>query len=76
MLAAPSYRIAAIEFLLTRVGFRITCVPLFHIIYSPPLTTRNNIAGWTGQPGHPDEALRRFEQLLPDLERVERSAAA
>ena len=43
MLAAPSYRIAAVESLLTKVGFRFTCVPLFHIIYSPPHTTRNNI---------------------------------
>ena len=40
---APSYRITAIESLLTKVGFRITCVPLFHVIYSPLHTTRNNI---------------------------------
>ena len=47
MFAAPSYRITAVESLLTKVGFRITCVPLFHIIYSPPHTTCNNIlATW------------------------------
>src|SRR5262245_27936914 len=34
------------------------------------LTTRNNIAQWTGQTGDAPEALRLFHALLPDLERV------
>ena len=34
------------------------------------LTTRDNIAFWTGQCGHPAEALRLFQELLPDQERV------
>ena len=43
VLAAPSYRIAVQQSLLTEVGFRITWIPLFHVIYSVPLTTLNNI---------------------------------
>jgi Tetratricopeptide repeat len=34
------------------------------------LTTRNNIAGWTGECGDAREALRLFQALLPDQERV------
>ena len=34
------------------------------------LTTRNNIAHWTGQSGDAREALRLFQELLPDQERV------
>ena len=34
------------------------------------LTTRNNIAGWTGEVGDAREALRLFTELLPDMERV------
>ncbi len=34
------------------------------------LTTRNNIAAWTGQCGDPAGALRLFQELLPDRERV------
>ena len=34
------------------------------------LTTRNNIAGLTGQSGEAGEALRLFRELLPDQERV------
>ena len=34
------------------------------------LTTRNNIAGWTGKCGDAAGALRLFRELLPDLERV------
>ena len=34
------------------------------------LTTRNNIAGWTGSVGDAREALRLFTELLPDQERV------
>ncbi|MGH8593742.1 MAG: tetratricopeptide repeat protein, partial [Gammaproteobacteria bacterium] len=34
------------------------------------LTTRNNIADWTGQAGEAREALRLFRELLPDQMRV------
>ena len=34
------------------------------------LTTRNNIARWTGEAGDAREALRLFAELLPDMERV------
>ena len=34
------------------------------------LTTRNNIAAWTGRVGDAREALRLFPELLPDQERV------
>ena len=34
------------------------------------LTTRNNIAYWTGEVGDAREALRLFTELLPDQERV------
>ena len=34
------------------------------------LVTRNNIAGWTGECGDADQALRLFQLLLPDQERV------
>lgn len=34
------------------------------------LETRSNVASWTGQTGHPTEALRLFTELLPDLQRV------
>ena len=34
------------------------------------LTTRNNIAAWTGEVGDAREALRLFTELLPDMERV------
>ena len=34
------------------------------------LTTRNNIASWTGEVGDAREALRLFTELLPDQERV------
>jgi hypothetical protein len=34
------------------------------------LTTRNNIAAWTGDCGDAREALRLFSELLPDQERV------
>lgn len=34
------------------------------------LTTRANIAFWTGQSGDAREALRLFRELLPDMERV------
>ena len=34
------------------------------------LTTRNNIAAWTGKSGDAREALRLFTELLPDQERV------
>ena len=34
------------------------------------LTTRNNIASWTGEVGDAREALRLFTALLPDQERV------
>ena len=34
------------------------------------LTTRNNIAHWTGAVGDAREALRLFTELLPDQERV------
>ncbi len=34
------------------------------------LTTRNNIASWTGRVGDAREALRLFTELLPDRERV------
>ncbi|MFN2485523.1 MAG: tetratricopeptide repeat protein [Acidimicrobiia bacterium] len=34
------------------------------------LNTRNNIAYWTGQAGKPSEALRLFQELLPDRVRV------
>jgi tetratricopeptide (TPR) repeat protein len=34
------------------------------------LTTRGNIARWTGESGDPAGALRRFEELLPDMEQV------
>jgi tetratricopeptide (TPR) repeat protein len=34
------------------------------------LTTRNNIASWTGRVGDSREALRLFSELLPDMERV------
>jgi len=34
------------------------------------LTTRANIAGWTGQSGDPATALRLYQGLLPDRERV------
>ena len=34
------------------------------------LTTRNNIATWTGRTGDPAEALRLFTELLPVMERV------
>ena len=34
------------------------------------LTTRHNIATWTGQSGDAAKALRLFRDLLPDQERV------
>jgi hypothetical protein len=34
------------------------------------LTTRHEIAFWTGLCGHPAEAQRLFRELLPDRERV------
>jgi Tetratricopeptide repeat len=34
------------------------------------LTTRNNIADWTGRTGDARGALALFQALLPDLERV------
>ena len=34
------------------------------------LTTRNNIAAWTGRGGDAAGALRLFRELLPDRERV------
>ena len=34
------------------------------------LTTRGNIAGWTGQCGDAREALRLYQALLPDQDRV------
>ena len=34
------------------------------------LTTRNNIAAWTGEGGDPREALRLYRELLPDQQRV------
>ncbi|HMW19253.1 MAG TPA: tetratricopeptide repeat protein, partial [Accumulibacter sp.] len=34
------------------------------------LTTRNNIAVWTGESGQPAAALALFQALLPDRERV------
>ena len=34
------------------------------------LTTRSNIAHWTGESGDAREALRLFAELLPDQERV------
>jgi len=34
------------------------------------LTTRNNIAAWTGRSGDARKALRLFQALLPDQERV------
>ena len=34
------------------------------------LTTRNNIAAWTGEIGDPQTALKLFEELLPDQMRV------
>ena len=34
------------------------------------LTTRGNIACWTGECGDPAGALRLFRELLPDRERV------
>ena len=34
------------------------------------LTTRNNIANWTGQCGDPAGALRLARELLPDVEQV------
>ena len=38
--------------------------------HADTLTTRNNIACWTGEAGDAREALRLFSELLPDLERV------
>jgi hypothetical protein len=35
------------------------------------LTTRNNIAEWTGRCGDVAGALRLFQELLPDLIRVQ-----
>jgi hypothetical protein len=34
------------------------------------LTTRANIAAWTGEAGDPDQALQLFTDLLPDLRRA------
>jgi len=34
------------------------------------LTTRGLIASWTGEMGEAREALRLFQELLPDLQRV------
>ena len=34
------------------------------------LTTRHNIATWTGQAGDPEKALRLSTELLPDQERA------
>jgi len=34
------------------------------------LTTRDNVAFWTGMCGDAAQALRLFEELLPDRERV------
>jgi hypothetical protein len=34
------------------------------------LTTQSDIAFWTGESGHPAEALRLFRELLPDQARV------
>jgi Tetratricopeptide repeat/Trypsin-like peptidase domain len=34
------------------------------------LTTRNNIAYWTGEAGRPDVAVELFSAVLPDMERV------
>lgn len=34
------------------------------------LTTRNNIATWTGKTGDANGALKLFRALLPDWERV------
>jgi hypothetical protein len=34
------------------------------------LTTRSNIASWTGRTGDSQTALRLFQALLPDRERV------
>jgi hypothetical protein len=34
------------------------------------LGARNNIASWTGETGDAAEALRLFQRLLPDQERV------
>ena len=38
--------------------------------HSDTLTTRHNIAFWTGRGGHPAEALRLAQELLPDREQV------
>jgi tetratricopeptide repeat protein len=34
------------------------------------LTTRGNLATWLGEAGRPEEAARRFEELLADRLRV------
>ena len=44
---------------------------LQHPDHPATLTTRNNIAGWTGQCGDAAEALRLSAALLPDQERVQ-----
>ncbi|MGI9046098.1 MAG: tetratricopeptide repeat protein [Burkholderiales bacterium] len=34
------------------------------------MTTRNNVANWTGDTGNAPEALRLLTELLPDIKRV------
>ena len=50
-----------------------SCSPTWYGCWARPpdtLSTRNNIAHWTGQIGDPALALRLFRELLPDLVRV------
>jgi hypothetical protein len=54
---------AAIELLQAVTGLRASD-------HLDTLTTRHNIAVWTGETGDAREALRLLQELLPDLERV------
>ena len=49
------------------LALRVAIQPPDH---SDILVTRNNIAGWTGDSGDAARALRLFQLLLPDQERV------
>ncbi len=44
--------------------------PLLGPDHPETLATRNNVAGWTGRCGDSREALRLFQELLPDMARV------